>query len=552
MLFLPAVLLLAPSSLEAAPPDYAHDVAPLIYQACSPCHRRGEAGPFSLLTYEDVKRHARQIADVTQRRYMPPWLPEQGYGDFSGTRRLTLAQINTISEWVRAGTPEGPAAEIPPVPSFAEGWQLGKPDLILEAPKPFALPASGPDVFWNFIYTPDLKTRRYVRALEIRPGDKRVVHHANLLVDRAGLLRAREASPGAGFPGMEVAVERTSFDFDSHFLFWKPGAVPYSQPDGMAWTLVPGTSLVLNTHLQPAGKPQMVQPSIGLYFTDHPPDKFPMLIQLEHDGALNIPAGDSDFLVSDDFRLPLDADVLAIYPHAHYLGKLLEAYATVPGGKRIWLIRIPNWDLNWQAVYRYREPVFLPRDTVISMRYHYDNSAANPRNPNRPPKRVRTGNQATDEMGHLWLQVLPRGRGDRRMELEEALMAHRLEKYPGDFWASLKLGAVKLARLDAPGAVPFLEAAVRADPSQPEARNLFGAALVRLGRTQDAIGQFQEALRLRPDYPNARFNLANALAASGKLREAIGEYRKVLAVFPDDPDVQERLQSALKRLEAHP
>jgi mono/diheme cytochrome c family protein len=548
------ILLLAGAAGAASPPvpTFARDVAPLIYQNCSPCHRPGEAAPFSLLTYRDVKRRARQIASVTESRYMPPWLPEAGYAEFADTRTLTRDQIKLIVQWVRAGAPEGNGAETPPVPAFPTGWQLGKPDLILTAPKPFEVPAAGPDVFWNFIYTPDVKVSRYVRAVEIRPGDAAAVHHANLLVDPSGSSRRREAEPGAGFPGMEVALERTSFDFDSHFLFWKPGSVPYSEPDGLAWTLRPGASLVLNTHLQPSGKPRMVQPSVGLYFTDHPPDRFPLLMQLEHDGALDIPAGARDFTVADDFRMPLDADALAVYPHAHYLGKLLEAYATLPDGRRVWLIRIPDWNLAWQAVYRYRKPIFLPRGTVVSMRYHYDNSAANPRNPNHPPKRVRAGNQAADEMGHLWLQVLPRGRGDHRMALEEALLEHRLGKYPGDYWASLKLGAVRLARLDAPGALPYLEAAVRAEPDQPEAHNLFGAALRRVGRARDAIQQFETALRLRPDYQNARFNLANALAESGKLPEAIAEYRHILAIFPNDTNVQLQLDRALQRLKSPP
>ena len=146
------------------------------------------------------------------------------------------------------------------------------------------------------------------------------------------------------------------------------------------------------------------------------------------------PGRRSRFRVSDDFRLPLDADILAVYPHAHYLGKLLEAWATLPDGSKKWLIRIPDWDPNWQAVYHYREPVFLPKDSVIHMRYHYDNSAANARNPNHPPRRVRGGNQATDEMGHLWLQILPRGAGDHRLELQEAVMRHRLEKIPAISW----------------------------------------------------------------------------------------------------------------------
>ncbi len=166
-----AALLALPAAAQS--PTFAHDIAPIVYQNCAVCHRPGEAGPFSLLTYQDVKRHARQIADVTQRRYMPPWPPQPGYGDFLGERRLTDAQIRLISNWVRAGEPEGPPSEIPPLPQFTTGWQLGPPDLILQAARPFSVPASGPDLFWNFIFSPDLKTRRYVRAIEIRPGENK-------------------------------------------------------------------------------------------------------------------------------------------------------------------------------------------------------------------------------------------------------------------------------------------------------------------------------------------------------------------------------------------
>ena len=528
-----------------APVDFAHDIAPIVYQYCSPCHRPGEAGPFSLLQYEDVKKHARQIADVTRRRYMPPWPPEHGYGDFSDELSLSEEQIRLIADWVTQGAPRGPESEIPPAPHFTEGWQLGPPDLILEAPESHALPASGPDVFWNFIFTPDVKTRRYVRAIEIRPGGKRIVHHANLYVDRARSARRQEIAPGAGFPGMDPVIERTAFDpDDGHFLFWKPGSVPRSEPDGLAWRLDPGNDLVLNAHLQPTGKPEQVRPSIGLYFTDKPQTRFPMLIQLEHDGALRIPPGVRDFIVSDDFRLPLDVDVLAVYPHAHYLGHVLEGYATLPEGGRKWLIRIPDWDPNWQGVYRYREPVFLPKGTVVSMRYHYDNSAANPRNPNQPPQRVVAGNRATDEMGHLWLQVLPRGTGDRRMELQEAAMLHRLEKYPDDFGARLQLGGIMLSRLNPSGAAAMLEAAVRIEPRHPEARNLLGSALAALGRNSEAIAQFRLALEARPDYENARLNLGRALLKAGKLEEAARDCRQVLAVFPGDRSAQDCLARA--------
>ncbi len=528
-------------------PDFAHDIAPIVYKSCAPCHRPGEPGPFSLLTYSDVKKHARQIAAVTHSRYMPPWLPEPGYGDFQDERRLTDAQIRLFADWVKVGTPEGPIAQIPPLPHFTTGWQLGKPDLILQAPRPFIVPASGPDVFWNFIFRPHLTKTRYVRAIEIRPGLNKVVHHANLLIDRTGVSSRREATPGAGFPGMDLDIDRSPFDPDSHFLFWKPGSVPYSEPDGLSWRLDPGNLLVLNTHLPPTGRPEPAQPTIGLYFTDKPPTRFPILIQLEHDGALDIPPGDANFEVCDDFRLPVDVDVLAVYPHAHYLGKLLEGYATLPDGTRKWLIRISDWDLNWQAVYRYRTPVFLPKGSVIHMRYHYDNSSANPRNPNTPPKRVQAGNQTTDEMGHLWLQVLPRGAGDHRRQIQEALMRHRLQKYPQDFLAHMNLGALMLSRLDAQDAVPMLEAAVHIDPSRADAHDMLGAALENLGRLQEAMEQFRRAIRSQPDYLNAHYNLAVALVKSGNFPEAVEQFRPVIAAYSDNA----RLQNQFGELLAH-
>ena len=540
------IALLFPSASTAQNITFARDIAPIIYQHCTSCHRSGEAGPFPLISYEDVKRRAAIIAKVTQSRYMPPWLPEAGHGDFAGANVLTDGQIQVIADWVAQGARYGSTAEAPQPPRFTSGWQLGPPDLVVEAKQAFPLPASGTDVYWNFIFTPPVDKLRYVRAVEVRPGEKRLVHHAVMVVDRSHWGREQEASPGAGFPGMELANRRSVFDpDDGHFLFWKPGGAPYVEPDGLAWRLAPGDDLVLNTHLRPSGKPEQVRPVIGLYFTDKPQTRFPMLVQLEHDGALNIPAGARDFLVADDFKLPMDADVLAVYPHAHYLGHVLEGYATLPDGSRKWLIRIPNWDQNWQTVYRYREPLFLPKGTVLSMRFHYDNSAANVRNPHQPPKLVKAGNHATDEMGHLWLQVLPRGAGDKRVELDEALMRHRLEKYPDDFRAHMILGAVLLARANAGAAVPMAEAAVRIQPKDAEAHNLLGSSLLGVGRVPEAIAQFQQALALRPEFVNARFNLANAFARSHRWPEAIGEYNRVLAAYPNDELARQKFALAL-------
>jgi hypothetical protein len=532
---------------RAAQLTFTRDIAPIVARNCAPCHRAGEAAPFLLLTYEDVKKRAPQIAAVTRSRYMPPWLPEHGFGDFADERRLSADQIRMISDWVAQGAPEGPATQAtapsePDVPVMDQA--MGPPPLVIEAQSSFIVPASGPDVYWNFVFHPDIAKTRYVKSIDIRPGDRRLVHHANLVVDRMATAHLQEAAPGLGFPGMDLAIMRSPFDPDGDFLFWKPGAAPHVEPDGFAWRLDPGNELVLNLHLHPIGKTEEVRPSIALYFTDKPQTRFPLLVQLENDSALNIPPGVRDFQVSDDFRLPMDADILAVYPHAHYLGKLLEAYATLPGGARKWLVRIPDWDPNWQAVYYYREPVFLPKGSVISMRYHYDNSAANVRNPNHPPRRVKGGDQATDEMAHLWLQVLPRGAGDRRRELQEAVMQHRLAKSPNDFVARMNLGAVMLSRLNPQGAVSMLEAAVRIDPNRPEARNMLGLALSQTGRTREAAAEFIAALKTRPDFLRARFNLAAVELKMGALDDAIGNLEILAKAEPDNETIRQRLADA--------
>jgi Flp pilus assembly protein TadD len=336
-----------------------------------------------------------------------------------------------------------------------------------------------------------------------------------------------------------------TFDPDSHFLFWKPGAQPCAEPEGMAWLLDPGNDLVLNVHVRPSGKPEKLRPTVGLYFSATPPSKSPMLLKLENDRALDIPAGATDFTIADDFRLPVALDVLAVYPHAHYLGRLLEAFATLPDGSRRPLIRIPEWDVNWQSVYRYRVPVSLPKGTVISMRYHYDNSAANPRNPNSPPRRVRSGNQATDEMGHLFLQVLAHGPEDGRPLLQEALLRHKIDKYPDDGAAHLGMGALLLSRGDTPSAITELREALRLSPADSHALNNLGAALKLEGRTEEALDLFRKALRLQPGYLNARFNLAATLVAPGRLDEAAGLFRKLLAEVPNDREAREQLLAAL-------
>jgi Tfp pilus assembly protein PilF len=424
--------------------------------------------------------------------------------------------------------------------------------MIVKAAKPYELPASGIDQYWNFILPVPIHDTRWVRAIEIKPGDKRLVHHANVYLDRYESSRRMEKEKGAGFGGMEIRIDSEIFDPDSHFLFWKPGTIVKSEPDGMALRLDKGTDLVLNAHLQPSGKVEPVEPSVGLYFTDKPATVHPMLLQLENDAALDIPPGDNSFVVNDEFTLPISVDLLGVYPHAHYLGKDLLATATLPDGTTKTLIHIKHWDVNWQAVYRYAEPVPLPKNTVLKMHYVYDNSEDNTANPNHPPARVMGGNRSTDEMAHLWLQVLPNNDpsrpGDPRMVLEEAWARHEVEKTPGSFEWRYNLGEMLEARGALDEAVEQLQAAVAIRPNDTVANNALGAALLAKGDVSGAMTRFNAALATQPDYFDAHYNLGNAFASQGDFKAAAEQFGEAAKINPDDANAQANLGSALVQL----
>jgi Flp pilus assembly protein TadD len=444
---------------------------------------------------------------------------------------------------------EGSPSDLPAKPQFVEGWQLGQPDVVVKATRAFELPAGGSDTYWNFVFRSPVDQSRWLRAIEIRPGDKRLVHHANVLVDRGQTARLQERQPGSGFGGMELTIESEVFDPDSHFLFWKPGSAPYVEPDGMAIRVDKTTDLVLNTHLQPSGKPELLQPSLGLYFTDKPATLHPILVQMENDRLLDIPPGEKDFRVGDDFTLPVDIDLLAIYPHAHYLGKDLQAIATLPDGTTKTLIHIARWDLNWQAVYRYAAPIALPKGTTISMRFTYDNSADNIRNPNHPPQRVMAGNRASDEMAHLWLQVLPKdlsgGGIDARALMQEAMARHNLQKSPDDFEAHYNLAALLQVRGELVEATKHFAEAVRIRPDDATANNALGAVLLVAGHASESVPYLSAALKVRPNYFDAHYNLGNALASEGNFIGALAQFRDAVQLNPEDANAEANLGSAL-------
>lgn len=535
------LLILLLSVAPAFSVTFNRDIAPVVFAHCTTCHHPGGIGPFSLMNYADVAKHAAQIVAVTESRYMPPWPPSHGFGEFGGDRSLSPEQIQLFADWVKQNKPEGDLGDLTQPPRFDSKWQLGSPDLILKMDKPFTLPAAGSDIFRNFILSSGVAQSRYVRGFELRLDNPHVVHHANVVLDRTQSLRKRDGTDGQpGFAGMDVLTEAAdnSFDPDSHFLFFKPGSVLRPEPADMAWRLDPSTDLVLNLHLQPTGKPESVKAEIGLYFTDRPPTRLPMLVQLEHDGALHIPPGAHNFAVTDSLVLPIDVDLLAVYPHAHYIGKQFDAWATLPNGTRVPLIRILDWDINWQAVYDYKTPIPLPKGTRLEMRITYDNSVQNPRNPNHPPKLVIAGNRSQDEMGHVWFQLLPRTVGkpqsDPRMQIQEAVMRRRLEKYPDDFLAHYNLAALLQTEGKLPDAAALYRIALKEDPTSATAHNSLAADLLEQEDIPDATIELRTALECDPNYISAHYNLARVLAATGDLLQAAAEYQAVLKVQPED------------------
>ncbi len=540
-----------PSS--AVPLTWSHDIAPILYKNCTACHHSGGAGPFSLITYADARRWGTQVVKVTQSRYMPPWLPEPGHGDFADVRRLSESDIASLRKWLDTGMSEGNTREAPKAPAYDPTWQLGKPDLILRQAEPFTLSAGGTDVFRNFILPYPLKEAHYIRAMEILPGAAQVVHHANVLIDRTAVFRHQHSSDWRqGIPGMEILLDAgNTFDPDSHFLFWKPDTPALIEPEGMPWRLDPGNDLILNIHLKPSGKPETIDAQIGLYFTDKPPTKQPMLLQLDRDDALDIPAGEKGFHVEDSLALPVDVEALGVYPHAHYLGKDMQAWAVLPNGQKRWLVWIRDWDIDRQSVYRYREPLQLPKGTMLHMRYLYDNSAANPRNPHDPPIRVRAGNRSEDEMAHLWLQVLPvnvaPGAPDPRLLLEEAWMRNRLRKTPGDRVSLYNLGAALTGEGRYIEAAAVYQQDLRTHPDDPRTLTALGVALEGNGDWHQAIERFRAAAQSSPGDPaacDARFNLARLEQEHELYPDAIRDFQSQLASCGEDAEAHSELGAA--------
>jgi len=497
---------------------FNRDVAPIMFARCSSCHRPGEVAPFDLLTYEDAKSRARLIVDATNHGVMPPWKPAPDFGEFEGERRMSANEIEVFERWLADGLLEGDPDDLPRRPVFTPGWQLGEPDLVVSMPEPFVVPAGGSDVYRNVVLRVPIQARKYIEAVEFRPGNPRVLHHARVLLDDTHELRRRDAAEdGPGFGGMEAPGARFP---EGHFLGWAPGKMPARE--SLAWPLDAGTDLVVQMHLKPSGRPEPVQVSLGLHFANRPPTESAVMLRLDSK-VIDIPPGAAQHEVVDSYVLPVDVRVLSIYPHAHYLASRMTVVARLRDGSIQGLLHIADWDFNWQDDYAYRRPVDLPRGATIVMTYTYDNSADNPQNPHSPPRRVRFGPETTDEMGELLIQLLPKNR------------------------AHLPILRADVQRKTIENDIAGEEKHVAEHPDDFETRNALGVHYMRIGRQADAVAQFNAALALSPEHAVSHYNLAVIALQQGRGAESFEHFQRALAARPDYVEAHTNLGVLLER-----
>jgi hypothetical protein len=380
---------------------YNKQIAPIIYNNCSSCHRPGEAAPFSLLSYQDVVKRGKLIAAVTKSQYMPPWKAEQTSFVFKDERRLRDSEIALIDAWVKEGMPEGNAADAPAPPKFASGWQLGEPDMILEVPVAYKVPADGPDIYRNIALPLGLTEDKWLTAIDMKPTARSVVHHVLYFGDPTGKAHEKQEGDQPGFSGIIPGFNAVGLGG------WALGAQPHMQPEGLALKLAKGSDFIIQYHFHPDGKTETEKATVGLYFAKQAPTRTITNIQLPPSfgvfAGLDIPPGEKDYVIKDSFTLPVDFDAVSIGAHAHYIATKMKMTATLPSG----------------------EVLTLPKGTRLDAEVHWNNTTDNPRNPSNPPIRVMWGEQSKDEMGAVGLQGVPHDEADLRA-LQQSVRQHTM------------------------------------------------------------------------------------------------------------------------------
>lgn len=365
---------------------YAKQVSRILQKNCQECHRPDEIGPFSLLSYKDAKAWADTIHEVVLEQRMPPWYADPRHGKFSNDRRLSQEETDTLLAWVEQGCPKGDDKDLPPPLKFPEGWKIGKPDAVFQMPEEFKVPATGVLPYKRFTVDPGLKEDVWVQSAECRPGNRAVVHHVLVYIQ---------------------VPNKPIYDQDgtaSTLVGWAPGDMPALYPPGTAKRIPAGSKFVFEVHYTPNGTEQTDRTSAGIIFAKKPPERAAETNILANMGLV-IPPNAANQKGELTYTFKDDALLLSFMPHMHLRGISAKYVATYPDGRTETLLSVPDYDFNWQSIYRFAEPLKIPRGTKLTWIAHWDNSADNPRNPDAT-KEVRWGLQTWDEMQNGWMEVV--------------------------------------------------------------------------------------------------------------------------------------------------
>jgi hypothetical protein len=386
-----------------AQPTYSREVSRILQDKCQRCHRPGDIAPFALMNYQDASTWAEDIRRVVEQRIMPPWKPVPGHGEFRDDYGLSDEQRQTVIQWAAAGAPEGDPADLPePLPETGE-WQLGEPDVVLTMAEPFEVPR-GKDLYRCFALPTNFDEDRFLRAVEVKPGNRQIVHHVLLFLDLNGDSVRKEGKDG--YPGYDCfGGPGVALDLRGVVGAWVPGMRTHELPEGIGIQIPKGARVVMQIHYYPAGRPGPDQSKLGAYFVKSPVKKRLMTLPVVNT-SFAIPPGNAAFPVTATFPVFPFADmkVVAAGPHMHLLGRKIRMEFEHQG-RTTPLIRIDDWDFNWQGNYQYKEPIAIPAGSRIRLFCEFDNSAGNPRNPSNPLKTVRWGEGTEDEMCLGFLSV---------------------------------------------------------------------------------------------------------------------------------------------------
>jgi thiol-disulfide isomerase/thioredoxin len=395
----------SPGEGSGEPVTFNKHVAPILWNNCARCHRPGDVGPFPLLSYRDAARRVDFIREVVDSGQMPPWKAHPGAGVFLDVPRMTVLEKEVLARWAETGCAEGNPSDLPPMPRFPEGWALGPPDLVLTMPEAWELVPSRYDTYRAFALPMPKDRDVTITGIEFHPGNRRIVHHSRIHVDETGDARRREAAdPTPGFAGW---MGRTIVELPYPGLGgWTPGLTPRHAPEGSGRIIPRRSEIILQIHYHPTGKVESDRSSVGLYFAKQPLTRRMAGVSISTD-RIDIPAGAKRHVLIQAARIKADLRLYTVVPHAHYLCREFRLAATLPDGTIRPLLWINDWDFDWQDQYRYALPVRLPKDTVLTFAAYFDNSEENPRNPNKPPRRVRYGIESRDEMCACHLEFLP-------------------------------------------------------------------------------------------------------------------------------------------------